>query len=77
MYLSQKKMHYSKLIKQQVRFFCSHFSAANFKPVGLQVRSSLEDETSSCASSDSSLEVSRIEVCPSLIHYFLVLVASY
>lgn len=34
---------------------------ANFKPVGFQVRSSLEDETSSCASSDSSLEVSRIE----------------
>ncbi|KAH6787304.1 DnaJ/Hsp40 cysteine-rich domain superfamily protein [Perilla frutescens var. hirtella] len=34
---------------------------ANFKPVGLQVRSSLEDETSSCASSEKSPELERIE----------------
>ncbi|XP_057788897.1 protein PHOTOSYSTEM I ASSEMBLY 2, chloroplastic [Salvia miltiorrhiza] len=34
---------------------------ANFKPVGLQVRSSLEDETGASSSSDSSLELTRTE----------------
>ncbi|KAG6415922.1 hypothetical protein SASPL_123341 [Salvia splendens] len=39
------------------------YDYANFKPVELQVRSSLEDESSTSSGSDKPLEPTKIEVC--------------
>lgn len=48
----------------KVSFSCALLLDANFKPIGLQVRSSLGDETSAASSVDNSLEHTSIEVCP-------------
>lgn len=49
-----------------------HFVDLNLKPVGLRVKSSLEEESSSGGSSDGSLELIKKEVGLSCIHFYLV-----